>query len=178
MVNSLGTKGWYILVEHFFSGSVLCAMDEEGRLSLPSFIRKAVECRSGERAILVRGHETAPCLTAYDRRYRRDLHIEMERRRLAEETAGVSRDLHHSRMRRVFGIVEDVSYDDDGTLAIPPFMRRKGGLERQVLLVGAGGTFEIWDPRAALESGDDDLREICAFHLEKHHHIDQQGKPT
>jgi MraZ protein len=46
-------------------------------------------------------------------------------------------------------------------------MRRKGRIEDQALFVGVGGTFEIWNPKLALESGDTDLRELAAFRLEE-----------
>jgi MraZ protein len=46
-------------------------------------------------------------------------------------------------------------------------MRRKGKIEDLALFVGAGGTFEIWNPKIALESGDPDLRELAAYRLEE-----------
>jgi MraZ protein len=46
-------------------------------------------------------------------------------------------------------------------------MRRKGRIEDLALFVGVGGTFEIWNPRLALESGDQDLRELAAYRLEE-----------
>jgi MraZ protein len=46
-------------------------------------------------------------------------------------------------------------------------MRRKGRIEDQALFVGVGGTFEIWNPKLALESGDAELRELAAFRLEE-----------
>jgi len=46
-------------------------------------------------------------------------------------------------------------------------MRRKGRIEDLALFVGVGGTFEIWNPSLALESGDEDLRDLAAFRLEK-----------
>ena len=46
-------------------------------------------------------------------------------------------------------------------------MRRRGKIEDLALFVGTGGTFEIWNPHLALESGDADLRELAAFRLEE-----------
>ena len=156
-------------LEHLFNGSALNAVDAKGRLSIPAFIRSVVERRSDAKAIVVGAHEVDPCLTAYDRGYARHLHIENERRRLLEEGQSGSGDNvgHFRRARRTFGLTEDVPYDPSGRIILPPMMRRKGRIEDLALFVGVGGTFEIWNPRLALESGDPDLRELAAYRLEE-----------
>jgi MraZ protein len=154
-------------LEHLFNGSALNAVDAKGRLSVPAFIRNVVERRSDAKAILVGVHEVDPCLTAYDRGYARMLHAENERRRLVEEAQGGTPESHFARARRTFGIVEDVPYDSSGRIILPPMLRRKGRIEDLALFVGVGGTFEIWNPHAALESGDENLRELAAYRLEE-----------
>lgn len=152
-------------MESLFSGSALCAIDADGAVVLPPFVRAAIERRSESRAVVIGGHAADPCLTAYDPGHRRVLHADLERRRLADEAAGRAPGSHHGRLRQAFGAVEDVPYDADGRLALPPFVRRRGGLGRFALFVGAGATFEIWDPETALESGDRELRALAAFRL-------------
>jgi DNA-binding transcriptional regulator/RsmH inhibitor MraZ len=39
-------------------------------------------------------------------------------------------------------------------------------LRPRIRVIGVGGAFEIWDPQAALDQDDPDLREIAAFHLD------------
>ena len=152
-------------LEHLFNGSALNAVDAKGRLSVPAFIRQVVERRSDARVIVIGAHEVDPCLTAYDRNYARNLYGENERRRLIEESADPR--AHFSRARRTFGITEEVPYDGSGRIILPPMMRRKGRIEELALFVGVGGTFEIWNPRLALESGDADLSELAAYRLEE-----------
>ena len=153
-------------LEHLFNGSALTAVDSKGRLSVPAFIRGVIERRSDAKAVVLGAHEIDPCLTAYDRGYARNLHAEHERRRLNEETSGGSA-AHYARARRTFGLTEDVPYDSSGRIILPPMMRRKGRIEELALFVGAGGTFEIWNPHLALESGDEDLRALAAYRLEE-----------
>ena len=153
-------------LEHLFNGSALSAVDAKGRLSVPAFIRGVIERRSDAKAIVIGAHEVDACLTAYDRGYARNLYAENERRRLAEEGAG-SDEAHFARARRTFGLTEEVPYDSSGRIILPTMMRRKGQIEDLALFVGAGGTFEIWNPRLALESGDADLRELAAYRLEE-----------
>ena len=154
-------------LEHLFNGSALSAVDAKGRLSVPAFIRGVIERRSDAKAVVIGMHEVSPCLNAYDRGYARNLHAEIERRRLIEESAGGDVAAHHARARRTFGLTEDVPYDTSGRIILPPMMRRKGGIEDLALFVGVGGTFEIWNPKLALESGDEDLRDLAAYRLEE-----------
>lgn len=154
-------------LEHLFNGSALNAVDGKGRLSIPAFIRGVVERRSDAKAIIIGAHEVDPCLTAYDRGFARNLHIENERRRLLEEAQTGGDSSHYRRARRTFGLTEDVPYDPSGRIILPPMMRRKGQIEDLALFVGVGGTFEIWNPWLALEQGDEDLRELAAYRLEE-----------
>jgi MraZ protein len=154
-------------LEHLFNGSALNAVDAKGRLSIPSFIRGVIERRSDAKAVVIGAHEVDPCLTAYDRGYARILHAENERRRLIEEGQDSAPASHFSRARRTFGLTEDVPYDPSGRIIMPPMMRRKGRIEDLALFVGVGGTFEIWNPYLALETGDDDLKELAAYRLEE-----------
>ena len=154
-------------LEHLFNGSALSAVDANGRLSVPTFIRGVDERRSDAKAIVIGVHEVSPCLNAYDRGYARNLFAENERRRLAEEAKGGDLAAHHARARRTFGMTEDVPYDTSGRIILPQMMRRKGQIEDLALFVGIGGTFEIWNPRLALESGDEELRDLAAFRLEE-----------
>ena len=154
-------------LEHLFNGSALSAVDAKGRLTVPAFIRGVIERRSDAKAVVIGMHDVSPCLNAYDRGYARHLHLENERRRLREEGEGGSPEAAYARARRTFGITEDVPYDTSGRIILPTMMRRKGRIEDLALFVGVGGTFEIWNPHLALESGDEDLRDLAAYRLEE-----------
>ena len=154
-------------VEDFFQGSALNAIDAKGRLSVPAFVRSVIERRSDARAIVIGLHPVSPCCVAYGRGHARKLWADLERRRLAEEAKGGPPDDHYARMRRAFGLAEDVTYDASGRIVPPPMMRRKGGIDDLALFVGVGEMVEIWNPRTALERGDSDLKEIAAWRLEE-----------
>ena len=151
-------------VEHLFSGSAVDAVGTDGAVRLPPFILRVVEGGAGLGRMMVGAHESDPCLTAWEPRRARALQAEVERRRLRDEAHGAPAGDHYARARRAFGFVEDAIIDE-GRLLIPPMMRRKGGIERQVLFVGTGSGFEIWDPEIAREAGDPALREIAEYRL-------------
>jgi MraZ protein len=152
-------------VTHIFSGNALGAVDEDGRVRLPAFILREM-ARHGDGGRLLLGvHESDPCLTAYGSELRPRLQAELERRRLRDEALGRPADEHHARARRTFGAVEEASYDEDGRLTLPPFARRRSGLDGAILFIGAGSHFELWDPSRALAEGDEALRFVAEYRL-------------
>ena len=151
--------------EHLFNGSALTAVDAKGRLSVPAFIRGVIERRSGTKAAFIGMQEGAPCLNAYDSTYSKALHLENERLRLAEAAENPGAAL--SRNRRAFSFTEEVPYDTSGRIILPPLLRRRGRIEDLALFLGVGATFEIWNPRLAIESGDPDLAELATYRLEE-----------
>jgi MraZ protein len=153
-------------VAHIFSGNALSALDDAGRVRLPSFILRAVS-RAGDGGRLLLGvHETDPCITGYGPGLQPRLEAELERRRLRDEALGLPADGHHARARRTFGLVEEARYDEGGRLTLPPLARRRGGLEREILFIGAGSHFEIWDPSVAIAEGDEELRYVARYRLD------------
>jgi len=159
--------GSVVELQHLFNGSALNAVDGKGRLSIPAFVRSIVERRSPERAIILGKHEVDPCLVGYDANYNSNLLEDVRRRRLREEEQGADVRLHHSRSRRTFGFTETATYDSSGRINLPPMMRKVGQIEDLVLFIGAGETFEMWNPRLALESEDPELRAWAAYRLEE-----------
>ena len=152
-------------VTHIFSGNALGALDDQGRVRLPPFILREM-ARHGDAGRLLLGvHEKDPCLTGYGSGLRPRLEAELERRRLRDEALGRPSDQHHARARRTFGLVEEASYDEGGRLTLPPLARRRGGLGRSILFIGAGSHFEIWDLSLAMAEGDEELRFVAEYRL-------------
>ena len=152
-------------VDHLFCGNALAALDACGRLLLPAFVRAAADRGSDAQAMIIGPHEIYPCLTGYARGYAPFLLGELERRRLHDEASGAGAAAHHARAHLFFGAPEPAPYDPSGRMVIPRAMRRKGRIGDLALFVGAGGTFEIWNPDLAREAGDEALRELAASRL-------------
>jgi MraZ protein len=47
--------------------------------------------------------------------------------------------------RKFFGDAHDVAKDAQGRLLVPPPLRGHAGLQQDVVVIGAGDWFEIWD---------------------------------
>ena len=149
-------------LEGLFSGAALEAVDERGVLTLPVFVLHALARRGDARRLLFAPHEADPCMTGYDPGYEAWLFAEVERRRLRDETLGLSDENHHRRARRIFGSVEAAGIDEAGRVRLPPLARRRAGISRAALLIGAGGSFEIWNPDTARAAGDPELSKLAA----------------
>lgn len=151
--------------EHLYSGSALVSIDGRGRVRLPRFVRETAERRSCAGLLVLGPHESDDCLTGYDPSWRRILYEDSERLRLRDEAAGASVATHHCRARRAFGLTEQAEIDAEGRIALPALVRRLGRIERRALFVGTGGSFEIWNPALAAQSGDPALAEIARWRL-------------
>ena len=152
-------------VTHIFSGNALGALDEEGRVRLPRFIMREVSRHGDGGRLLLGAHEKDPCITGYGSALRPRLEAELERRRLRDEALGLPSEDHHARARRTFGLIEEAHYDEGGRLTLPPLARRRGRLGRDILFIGAGSYFEIWDPSVAIAEGDEELRFVAEYRL-------------
>lgn len=152
-------------ITHIFSGNAIGALDEQGRVRLPSFILREMARHECAGRVLLGVHESDPCLTGYGSTLRPRLEAELERLRLRDEALGRAPHEHHARARRTFGLVAEASYDEAGRLTLPPLARRRGCLGQQILFIGAGSHFEIWDPSTALAGGDKELRYVAEYRL-------------
>ena len=150
-------------IEHLFSGNALLPVDAEGRTTLPPFVLSVLDRRGAGARLLFGAHEQDPCISGYDEGYQALLHAEIERRRLRDEAEGVPAAAHHNRARSLFGAVERAGYDAGGRITLPPMARSRGRIGERALFVGAGGSFELWDPDLARAAGDPEIRELATF---------------
>jgi MraZ protein len=146
-------------MDHSFSGNALCAVDTDGFVRLPDFVRTALGRRSDSNRLMMAPHGVDSCLVGYDRDHSHFLLAEQERLRLNGDDAGA----HHARARRIFGWVEEGAYETDGRISLPARMRARAKVEDLALFIGAGNLFEIWNPQVALDSSDEALSEIAAW---------------
>lgn len=149
-------------MEDLFSGYALGPVDADGWTTLPPFVLRVLERRRAGPLVLFGIHETDPCISGYDEHYLLTVQEETERRRLRDEAAGLSGDLHRTRVRRLFGAVARSGVTETGRIALPPMMRRRSGIGRSAFFVGTGGSFEIWDPEVARQT-DTMLGEMADF---------------
>ena len=118
-----------------FTGKQDQLLDDKKRISIPAKWREHFDAP----AYLTSGEE--PCIAVYTR-------DAFEAR--AQEVLNTSPDekIGRDQRRKYFGDAHDVAKDASGRLTIPPALIEHAGLKKELVVVGAGGWFEIWDKAA------------------------------
>ncbi|MCS6764294.1 MAG: division/cell wall cluster transcriptional repressor MraZ [Candidatus Protistobacter heckmanni] len=116
-----------------FQGASALSLDAKGRISIPARHRDALQLKSEGRATLTKHPDG--CLLLFPR---------PEWETFRAKIASLPMDAHW--WRRIFlGNAMDVDMDGAGRMLIAPELRAAGGLEKNVMLLGMGSHFEIWD---------------------------------
>lgn len=138
-------------------GCFHCSLDSKGRLSLPARLKDAFRARE-QGSVVLAFYDGS--LQGYTTAYWRKLETRVSRQSL------------FSRKARAFVIgflssAHEVSVDKLGRILIPPPLRSKGGLDREVVVVSYLSQIEIWDrdrfeTRQAEEAEDMDIDDFVA----------------
>lgn len=112
-----------------FRGRGEHAIDDKGRLTLPAQMRKAL--RDGGSLVVLDGRAVIWDEPTY-RRAVDELHDKV-----------ATGDLTSTQVRAFLSSTHPVNPDSQGRIGIPPAVRIEAGLERDVLVLGAGPRIEI-----------------------------------
>lgn len=122
-----------------FQGASAINLDAKGRMSIPAKHRDALAIQCEGRLTLTRHPDG--CLLLLPRPV-------WESRR--EQIAGWP--MSARAWQRIFlGSASDVELDSVGRILIAPELRSAVGLSRDVMMIGMGSHFEIWDPAVQAE---------------------------
>jgi MraZ protein len=116
-----------------FQGSSALTVDAKGRISIPTRHRDALISQVEGRLTLTRHPDG--CLLVYPRPV-------WEKKR--EEIAAFPMR-GRALQRLLMGSAQDVDMDNSGRILISPELRNVAGLTRDVMLLGMGNHFELWD---------------------------------
>lgn len=118
-----------------FFGTYQPKLDEKGRLILPAKFRDQLE----DGLVVTRTQERA--LAVYPRAA---FELKMSELMSAPSTVKQVRDYQ----RMLMAGASDEVPDRQGRVTIPPNLRQYAGLDRDVVVIGAGDRAEIWDAKA------------------------------
>ncbi|MEK0429529.1 MAG: transcriptional regulator MraZ [Pseudomonadota bacterium] len=124
-----------------YQGASAMSMDAKGRVSIPARHRDALSIQCEGRVTLTR--HPHGCLLLFPRPV-----WEMHREQIA------AWPMSARAWQRIFlGNASDLDMDSAGRILISPELRNVAGLTRDVMLLGMGSHFEIWDA-AKLEDSE------------------------
>jgi MraZ protein len=118
-----------------FLGTYTPKLDEKGRLILPAKFRDEL----AQGVVMTRGQEH--CLYVFSNTEFEALH---EKIRQAPVTSKQARDY----LRVFLSGAHAETPDKQNRVTIPPSLRSYAGLERDLVVIGAGSRAEIWDAHA------------------------------
>lgn len=123
-----------------FQGASSVNLDAKGRISIPARHRDALSLQCEGRVTLTR--HPHGCLLFFPRPV-----WEIHREKIA------GWPLSARAWQRIFlGSASDVDMDTAGRILISPELRSAAGLTREVMILGMGSHFEIWDAARLAES--------------------------
>ena len=119
-----------------FRGVAQLNLDTKGRLAVPARYREALVARCGGRLVITADYDK--CLLIYPL---------PDWEPIQHQLMGFSslnpkiRDLQ----RQLIGYAEDIEMDAAGRVLVSAALRDFAGLQKNVVLVGQGNKFELWD---------------------------------
>ena len=132
-------------VADVFQGSSALTLDAKGRVSIPTRHRDALISQAEGRLTLTRHPDG--CLLMYPR-------SEWEKKR--EQIAAFPMTAR-ALQRLLLGNAQDVEIDGSGRILVAPELRNATGMARDVMMLGMGAHFELWDAAALARREADDL---------------------
>jgi MraZ protein len=116
-----------------FLGEYGHRLDDRSRVTLPRKIRQELE---GDEIVLSRGFEA--CISGFDREtWDREAAKQLE----APVTENKAREVR----RYLFAAAERIEIDKLGRILLPALLKEYASITDEVVIIGAGDHFEIWD---------------------------------
>lgn len=128
-----------------FQGSSALTLDSKGRINVPARHRDALTAQAEGRLTITRHPDG--CLLVYPR-------PQWEKKR--EQIAAFPMQAR-ALQRLLLGNAQDVEIDSAGRVLIAPELRNAASLSRDVMLLGMGGHFELWDAAELAKREAEDL---------------------
>jgi MraZ protein len=121
-----------------FRGASTLNMDAKGRIAIPARYREAILDRCSGNLVLTVNNMRERCLWLYTL----DAWEQAEHKLV--ELSSFRKDAQYLK-RLLIGYASDCEMDDNGRMRISQPLIEFAGLQKQVMLIGQGNKFEIWD---------------------------------
>lgn len=127
------------MAEVVFQGPAALTLDGKGRVTMPARHRDLLQALCGGQLTITKHYEG--CLWLFPRSAWEGFREKI-----------MSWPIAAAGWRRMYlGSAVDVEVDGSSRVLVPPELRAAVGLERDVMLLGMGDRFELWDAQALAE---------------------------
>lgn len=134
-------------VRQVFQGSSALTLDAKGRINVPTRHRDALLLQAQGCLTLTRHPDG--CLLVYPRPV-----WEIKREQIAAFPMQA-----RALQRLLLGNAQDVEIDGSGRILVAPELRSAAGMTRDVMLLGMGTHFELWDAACLARREAEDLQQ-------------------
>lgn len=125
--------GWGFVSLFVFRGGPVLSLDAKGRVTVPSRWRDVLMATVNGQLVIAK--DPARCLTLYPRPIWEAFERELDKLPMKDDG-----------WRRLFiGSAQDVEVDSASRVLVPPELRAWASLTRDVVFMGVGDRFELWD---------------------------------
>jgi len=138
-----------------FQGSSALTLDAKGRVTIPTRHRDALAEQCDGKLTLTRHPDG--CLLVYPR-------PQWEAKR---EQIALFPMQARALQRLLLGNAQDVELDGAGRILVAPELRTAAGMSRDVMLLGMGAHFELWDTAALARREADDIAQGMASAMDQ-----------
>jgi len=119
-----------------FLGEYSHILDDRGRITLPRKIRQELDTYE---VVVSQGFDQ--CIFGYDKK-------QWEDEAGKQLTVSVTDEKARKLRRYMFSAAEKVEVDKLGRIVLPAHLKEYGKIKGEVMVIGAGDHFEIWDTKA------------------------------
>jgi MraZ protein len=141
-----------------FKGKFEHAVDDKGRFSFPSKLRKALNPEANDSFVITRGYENSLAMYPLDawNRFEEQMRAELNTHRKEDRRF----------IRYVMMWAQEVTLDRQSRIMMPHELMKFAGITGQVVVLGALETIELWSPENFREysefDGENSVEEIGA----------------
>ena len=130
------------LAENTFIGEYSYTIDSKGRLNIPSRFRKSLSENDANTFVITKGLD--PCIWVYP--LTEWLKIENNLRNLSSV-----KNINRTFVRHTTRYASSSTYDKQGRVLLTPSLVNYANIKKEVLIIGAIGKIEIWNPEKLQE---------------------------
>ncbi|MDX2504072.1 MAG: division/cell wall cluster transcriptional repressor MraZ [Gammaproteobacteria bacterium] len=125
-------------------------LDVKGRLAIPSRYRERLMQDCAGRLVVTLDPERRMVIYPYN-----------EWQKVETKLVSLSMNKAAVRLKRLMlGHASDCDMDKNGRINLPPYLREKTGLDKQIVLLGIGNKFEVWDEDSWNREWEEDDEEL------------------
>ncbi len=123
----------------FFSGSSYLNVNAGGRIAIPTKYRDEIVSDDHKGEMVLTAHHANKCLVLYPKAKYDDV---------KQQIKSMKNKAQANMLKQfIIGHAEDTVMDGQGRIMIPAPLRKRAGIEKEVVLVGQDEIFQIWDER-------------------------------